>query len=126
MTPPKIVPYALVSFGSMVTRIAGNRSVIVRPDLFQEWVISPFVADRRGFSMTGNDKRIVFEIHELFLNRIDDFHVRAAPKVGPANTLQKQSIPREQNGPVAGQMKRRTAGCVSGRVQDAHLDAAAG
>src|SRR5262245_47897221 len=29
MTPPKIVPLAFVSRGSMVTRIAGNRSLIV-------------------------------------------------------------------------------------------------
>src|SRR5215510_2698151 len=99
MTPPKIVPLAFVSRGSMVTRIAGNRSLIVvslsdplppaaaggrshvicQFCLLEEWIVPPFMANTGRLSVTWNHKRVVVKRHELFLNGIDDLGMRPAP-----------------------------------------------
>src|SRR5262245_24569460 len=76
--------------------------------------------------MSGDDKRVVIECHELSLNGTDDFLIGTAPEIRSPDALAKQSIARKKNVPIGPQMKRGASWCVSGSVKDAQFDPIAG
>ena len=51
--------------------------------------------------MSGNNKRIVIERHELSLDGTDDFLIRTAPQICSADALPEQSITGKQDVSIA-------------------------
>src|SRR5947208_15590783 len=99
-----MVPCAFVSRGSMVTRIAGNRSFLIpllaeegwRDSLieagapgwsvrlkssFQTRIVSPFVTDGCGLTVAGDKECVVIERHEASFDSWQDVLVRITPEV---------------------------------------------
>src|SRR5687768_10848209 len=110
MTPPNIVPNAFVSFGSMVTRMAGNLS----PISLQKRIVRSLAADCCRCTMPGNDERVVVIGHQFISDGRDDFRIRPAPEIRPADSIQKERITGKQDVSNAGQKKCGAAGSVAG------------
>src|SRR4026209_2648081 len=115
MTPPKIVPNAFVSFGSIVMRIAGKRSSISP----QKRVVATFVADSCRRAVTGDDDRVVVERHEFPVNRGENIRSRSTSKVRSADALLEKGISREQNILSIRQQEARASRSVPRRVDHA-------
>src|SRR5262245_43440829 len=94
--------------------------------LSQKRVMPAFMAYGCRWSMAGNNQRIVIERHEVPLNGPDDFRIRPAPQISPADASHEKGIARKQNIAIAGQMKCAASRGVSRRVEYSQLDAAAG
>src|SRR5215469_18791350 len=84
------------------------------------------MSNRGRLSVAGDDEGIVIEHHQLLLNGGDDLRMRAAPQVGAADALSEQGISREENIPIACQVKARTARRMAWCVNHTDFHAIAG
>src|SRR5262245_19105952 len=101
MTPPKIVPKAFVSFGSIVSRMAGKRS-FMSP---QKGLVPAFTPDGCGRPVTGDNESVVVEGQQHLLNRRNDFRIRAAPQIRSADTVHQKRVACKYNVAIARQQK---------------------
>src|SRR5678815_1995107 len=101
MTPPKIVPKAFVSFGSIVMRIAGKCSCMS----LQKWIGLSFQPNRSRRPVPGDHEGIVIECHELLVNRREYIRSRPSPEICSANAIPEKCISRKDNVPATGQEK---------------------
>src|SRR5262249_17815147 len=82
------------------------------------------MANSGRWAVTGNHQCIVIKCHELLLNGTDDLWMRAAPKIGAADTFCKESVARKQDVTITGQMETDASWSVAGCMDHSDLDAA--